>query len=416
MLIADQRSEDTLFFRNAAFMDSILNSTTASVFLKSLMHLLLAKRINEFKERFNYRRNKNLIRTGNPSMEYGQMTDKDLDSLIADHMEKAIDISKQLNRTNPEELLWVSSDPLIFLFKPVYTDLLYGERICMIHTRSGGFSDKNASAWLSQSQDWFIKNGDQIKSFTSYEQMLFRYFREWIVFNLPNRAEAAYFTETLARKYIHEKLNEDSTNKAAYEKYLLDLLPSPLIIQLPSGHAAYQLCKIWYADASNYNQTVGSLLDRYRYAKTNPAFDSSYRLYYNKALTLLNRFENRLDSFSYIKNDLLGLRAEMLRRGLTVKIPNVQTPGAAFPVMLQYRNIGHLYTRIVRFGQLDTIANNKSQTVSRFMSLPALTEKTQTLILPDDHQWHNAFLKWDPLPTGRYIILYSDTPYFKRCS
>ncbi|HTB26085.1 MAG TPA: MG2 domain-containing protein, partial [Puia sp.] len=41
--------------------------------------------------------------------------------------------------------------------------------------------------------------------------------------------------------------------------------------------------------------------------------------------------------------------------------------------------------------------------------MPAIVEKTQSLILPDDHQWHNTFVKWDALSVGRYIIIYSDT-------
>ncbi len=44
------------------------------------MHLLLAKRICQFKVGFYYRHNKNLIRTGITGEEYALMDTKELDS------------------------------------------------------------------------------------------------------------------------------------------------------------------------------------------------------------------------------------------------------------------------------------------------------------------------------------------------
>jgi hypothetical protein len=139
------------------------------------------------------------------------------------------------------------------------------------------------------------------------------------------------------------------------------------------------------------------------------AFDSSYRLYYNKTLRLLNRFENKLDSFSYIKIDLMNMMATILRPGLIVMTQDVQIPDSAFPAMLQYRNISHFYIRIIRINPWEHISQNKSMNINKFIKMPAIVEKKQSLILPDDHQWHNSFVKWEPLSAGRYIILYSDT-------
>ncbi len=405
LMIEDQKTEDSLFFRNAAFMDSILSSSSSSELLKSIMHLLLARRISEFESNFYYRNNKNLIRTEIPGKEYALMDRKELDSLINEHIDMSISISKKLERTNLDELLWLSSNPLIFLFKPDYTDLLYGERIFMFRNQWGNHSEKDASKWLSESQDAFIQNGELIKTFNMDEQILFRYFHEWILYNLSNKTEAAYFIETLARKYLYQNLVEDSTNKEAYEKYLNNLLVSPY--NSVAGYAAYQLCKIWYADAAKYNPTLASYIPRYG-TKVN-AFDSSYRLYYNKTLQLLSSYETRLDSFSYIKTDLLNMRADILRPGLIVKTQDVQIPDSAFPAMLQYKNISRLYTRVIRINPWEILFPDKSINVGRFLKMPAVAEKTQSLILPDDHQWHNSFVKWNPLSAGRYIILYSDT-------
>jgi hypothetical protein len=320
LLIEDQKTEDSLFFRNAAFMDSILNSSSSSALLKSIMHLLLARRISEFENIFYYGRNKNLMRAGFPGKEYAIMDRKELDSLITEHLDMSIGISKQLEGTNLDELLWLSSNPLIFLFRPDYTDLLYGERIFMFYNQLGNHSEKDACEWLSESQDAFIKNGDQIKSFNKDERIIFQYYREWIQYHLLSKPEAVYFIETLARKYLYQNLVEDSTNKAAYEKYLNNLLLSPY--NSVTSHAVYQLCKIWYAEAAKYNPTLATHIPRYG-TKVN-AFDSSYRLYYNKTLQLLSSYETRLDSFSYIKTDLLNMRADILKPGLIIMTQDVQ--------------------------------------------------------------------------------------------
>jgi alpha-2-macroglobulin len=407
LAIEDQKTEDSLYFQNAAFMDSIIKNPTSSALLKSIMHLLLARRISEFQNRFYYRRNRNLIRTGNPVKEYALMEKKELDSLVTENIDISIRISKQLNKTSLDDLLWLSSDPLIFLFKPDFTDLLFSERVFLFHNQLGNNVEKNSAEWLSESQDAFIKNGDQIKTFNKNEQILFRYFHEWILYNLPNKSEAAYFIETLARKYLYQDIVEDSLNQEAYEKYLNDLLVSPY--NPVSGHAIYQLCKIWYAEAAKYNPTLTSNITRY--GVTVAAFDSSYRLYNDKTLRLLNRFENKLDSFSYIKLDLLNMKASILKPGLIVMTQDVQIPDSAFPAMLQYRNISHLYTRIIRINPWEHISQSKSININRFIKMPAIIEKNQPLILPDDHQWHNSFVKWDPLSAGRYIILYSDTTF-----
>ncbi len=405
LMIKDQKTEDSLFFRNAAFMDSVLSNSSSSPLLKSIMHLFLARRISLFENNIYYRLNKNLIRTGIPGKEYAQIDKRQLDCLIAEHIDSSIAISKQLTQPNGNELVWLSSDPLIFLFKPDYTDLLYGERVFMFKNQPGNPSDKNASVWLSESQDEFIKNGAQIKTFNKDEQRLFQYFYEWIQYHLSGKPESAYYIETFARKYLYQNLIEDSANTKAYEKYLNNLLESPY--HSVSGHAAYQLCKIWYAEAGRYNPNSNNFVTRYKIRAA--AFDSTYRLYYNKTLNLLNRFETQMDSFSYIKTDLLNMRADIMSPGLSVKTQDVQIPDSAFPAMLQYKNISHLYTRIVRISPQDVLSQNKLSNIIGFMKLPAVAEKTQSLILPDDHQWHNSFVKWDPLPAGRYIILYSDT-------
>ena len=405
LLIEDQKSEDVRFFRNATFIDSILNSSLSSALLKSIMHLFMARRINEYVCRFYDRHNKNLIIRGNYGANYAAMNRKELDSIIFVHIDKSINLSKQLGQSKLDDLLWLSSDPLIFLFRPGYTDLLYGERIFMFQRLMTRQYNKHAGDWLSESPDTFIQKGEEIKTFNQSEETLFCYFQDWIQYHLPDKPEAAYFIETLARKYLYQNLADDSANKAAYEIYLNKLLLSPYSPVF--AHAVYQLCKFWKAEGDKYNPTLSYYNSRYSFNLA--TFDTSSRLYYNKTLQLLERFENKLDGFPYVKTDLLNMRADVLAPGLVVTTQDIQTPGMAFPALLQFRNIGHLYTRVIRISPMELLAPDDGTNISRFIKLPAFSEKSQPLIKPEDHQWHNLFVKWDPLPVGRFIILYSDT-------
>ena len=56
--------------------------------------LFLARRISLFENNIYYRLNKNLIRTGIPGKEYALMGRLQLDSLIAEHIDSSIAISK----------------------------------------------------------------------------------------------------------------------------------------------------------------------------------------------------------------------------------------------------------------------------------------------------------------------------------
>ena len=48
MQIRDLRTEDTLYFRNSAFLDTILNDAGSPAALKSIMYVLHARRLSDF--------------------------------------------------------------------------------------------------------------------------------------------------------------------------------------------------------------------------------------------------------------------------------------------------------------------------------------------------------------------------------
>jgi hypothetical protein len=79
--IRDLRTEDTLYFRNSAFMDTILSDNKASAGLKAIIHILHAQRINDFDRRL-LKFNPAAYRTKDLNYNYASFTPKQRDSIV----------------------------------------------------------------------------------------------------------------------------------------------------------------------------------------------------------------------------------------------------------------------------------------------------------------------------------------------
>ena len=93
MLITDQRTEDSLYFRNSAFIDSILKIQGSHAELKLAMHLLQAKRLSAFTTRNNRFSRQRYERKDIP-VNYAAYTNDELDSIAQVHFKEAKSIAK----------------------------------------------------------------------------------------------------------------------------------------------------------------------------------------------------------------------------------------------------------------------------------------------------------------------------------
>jgi alpha-2-macroglobulin len=403
--IADLTTEDTLYFKNGVLLDSVLNNRQSPPLLRAIAHVLQAKRLDLFKSRFFYRTNKSLFKSYHPVYNYSAMSREALDSVIIRHYETALALSEPLNIQDVSGLLWISHDPLIFLFKPAFTDLIYAELLHNLQTAGNALKLYNASSWMQLSQDDFIQSLDTASRLTGVDRPILYYYRKWIQYHQPHDPQAWYFIETLARKYIHTTLQWDLAMPAVYEQYLQNLLQSAYTTV--KAHAVYQLCLLWNSQADNYNPTAPMPAGRYRYGDRR--FDSVYRLHYIKALTLFNAHEKLLDSFPFMKNVLVKMKAGIETQGMVISLYNKQLPHAPIPVLLKYKNASRIYTRLIRLGYNQDILGNREKQVASLLQLPVYREDTQALPAMNDYQWHNALLKIDSLPPGKYALLYNDS-------
>src|SRR5581483_1207439 len=124
MLVSDIKTEDTLYFQNSRFIDSMLVHNGDSL-LKGLMHYLQAQRLWTFRTKL-YRFNRARYEIKTLPYNYAAFSDKTIDSLIEFHFERANQMLAAY--TLPlEKIIWLSSSPAVFLFKPAMADIIYQE-------------------------------------------------------------------------------------------------------------------------------------------------------------------------------------------------------------------------------------------------------------------------------------------------
>lgn len=408
--ITDSKTEDSLYFKNFFFIDSILQKDNSPLLLKSVMYIMKAKRIAGYNYKFFYRNNKNLIKDYNTNTAYYLMTQAILDSLTQTNFEKAKSISLQLTNIKTEDLLWLSSDPLLFFYKPKYTDIIYAEQIHFLQLNQNSNQNITSAAWLKLTPDEFLNEPKDANGIPDNLNSAYRLFRQWAAFNSTNPS-AYYFIETVLRKYFYKRTIQNTETKKLYEDYLQKLLVSPH--GTVKAHAVYQLCLYWNSEAYKYNLATQNNNYYYSAINNNKIFDTAFHFHYIKALQLYHQNEKLLDSFSFVNNILVSMKEKILLSRVTIETMHTQLPDDSIAVFLKFKNVQAVYVSAVKIEALYTLSNKEENNISYFKSLPAITTHVIALPVTTDYQTHNVHIKLNPLPAGRYAVLYSDAAITK---
>ena len=121
----DRQYEDTLFFYNSRYQDSIILQPQADTLLKVIMLHLKARRIMEFLQNHRGRPRAALYRSYMPGEDYATMSSGQLDSLSNLYFAKAISLSAQAGQPDIKRLAWISTDPYGLLYTPKLSDFIY---------------------------------------------------------------------------------------------------------------------------------------------------------------------------------------------------------------------------------------------------------------------------------------------------
>lgn len=393
MLIKDQRSEDTLYFKNSAFIDSMLYAPSADACLKTMLHLLQAKRLTLFNNR-RLRFNRARYERNNLRYNYAAYPEKELDSLAALHYEAAL-TGMNILPDQIDQVRWVYSGPFLFLFRPDLKDLIFAEYIS--HTGyANRYNDhsKYIRKWLALPQDKFLHVVDSLSAASGRTAPFFQLYNAWLKKNRDDKT-ALYFIEKQLRDHLYERNDEDSLTQKVYERYLqTNLTAAPSSIK---AHAVYSFC-LWLAEGSNKFHSY-------------KGYDSSYQSYAARALQLYEQQKALLDSFPYFTESLVRMKEKLLAKKLHVEMSDNHLPGEPVKIRAGYKNNDVLYYRIIPITAGEKLPQNERKAAWHLLNRTPLVRDTFQLQGSEDHNEHTIDLKLRAFPAGNYCLLFSDREF-----
>ena len=409
--IADIRTEDTLWFKNSAFIDSLLLNNPLPTQLKWCLQVMQAKRLNEFAHRYNRFERSRYQRKDIP-INYALYSNKELDSISNLYFDRAKQLSETLVLENVEKALWISSDPLQFLFKPHLYDIAITEQInCAGNTSNFALSyfKKKINDYLSLSPDDFIQVIQLLSDSAQKALPVLALYSNWLEHNKDNNA-VKYFVESLARKYAYNYAkNENLETGQIYERYLQQISISAY--SPVRAHAVYQLCILWNSQSKKYFPSEREEYDYRTGAYTSKGYDSAYRYHSLKALQLFEANKNLLDSFQYLRNILSGMERQIKLTETSVVIDGNSLPGKPILAEIKFKNADSLYYRIVKVGNNRYfLAKSRTEWILDMLSKNPVKDRVVKLPETRDYNYHATYLTLDALAEGSYALLFSYRP------
>lgn len=415
--IADQRTEDSFYFRNSAVYDSLLMTQKDKPQLQFTIELLLAKRLSGFQEKYHrfdiskYGRRQLMV-------DYTLFSDKERDSIALVHFEKAKTLAKNISFADTAKILWLSSDPFLFVFKPGPFDIAITEQIKSRYIWYYPSSPVPAAKLklIKLPQDTFIS---QLDSFYKDDKAYFKelnYYREWLNYHAAD-TEPFYYIETLLRENIYETIKGNRSPGPGfdedYEIYLQQVSLSKH--NEARAHAVFQLCLIWEKQSGQYFPRGRFREYGYDYRKRDygdiSGYDTAYRYHAAKALRLFEQNKTLLDSFIYFKKILLAMEKKILAKQVNISLQEYNLPNELMLAELTYKNAGKLYYSIVRMNAGFKFSYDDKDTLTeKLRQLPEMASNRIDIPVTDDHNWHEVYIKLDGLSAGTYSLLFSPDP------
>ena len=382
LVIDDKKTEDSLYFKNSAFIDSIITASGTTPLLKGVMHLMQAKRINYFLRQGKWDSKHKLFSRTDVINNYALLNDDQLKDTITYNYEQSKKYLKEITNVDIENALWLSGDPLIFLFKPTLYDITVAEEVKFIKENEKWVNNSkfNLLPLTGLTQADFIKAIDTI---TTNKPLLA--YKAWMAYHDINKDPAAvFFIETLARKYIHSIQYLEVDTSRTYERYLESIITSP---HAPvKAHGVYQLFEIWRSYGLKY-----CLADDRRYyyytLTNNKYYNPAYKEYFKKAIALYDNNQALLGSFLYLKNSMAIAIQNIKEKELNLDIQLYNLPGKPILARISYKNIQTAYLKIYQVP--NNYNNEKTFDTSQLIHTNAFIKTAIKLPVTDDYQPHS---------------------------
>jgi len=165
------------------------------------------------------------------------------------------------------------------------------------------------------------------------------------------------------------------------------------------------VAKAWYLLAEQHANKA----KRY-----NPQGDTAGRFEYIRVKAICDYVIREPES-SEGKSKCLQLLSSLSEKKLEIQLPNVNLPGQPFLSLINWRNIGTIYGRVLK---IDRAMQQKAESYTngenwnKLVGMPVLRRWTQALPETNDYQEHRTEMGIDALPIGEYALLVSSDSTF----
>lgn len=387
MLIKDKLKEDSLYFRNSAFLDSLLVNSDTKPVLKSLLHLMQARRIIAFDLK-NLKFKASTYETRNLKYNYAALTKSQRDSVALYHWNRAISIAAA-KPIRSNDLLWLSSAPAVFLFAPNQQDIAITEKIYkQVFSNRYTTAQQTDAKIIGYPSNKFIAAIDSLATSKADDAKVFAYYREWMGIYRHDQEKATY-VETCIRKYFYTPNAQDSILTSHYEHYLIQQTSSSY--NTVRAAAAFQLFNIYLDQGRKYSN----------------GFNQVYSAYFKKALKVYEDNKSSLDAFEGFRTTMLALLNTIRGQQLELTLENIHIPHAPILLQAKYQNVPSLHYRIIKVSSSKDLSFPKEQLYHHLYKRTALVNDSIKLPDPGDYNTHAVYLKLEPLPAGKYYLLFS---------
>lgn len=400
MQVRDRRTEDTLYFRNSAFIDTLLQSQARPA-LKAILLVMRAQRISNFDNR-SLRFNIGAYRLKDLKTDYAALTRPQRDTLVENDLNAALQYHNA--KFDGKQLFWLSTNPDVFLFDPKFEDIVLSEQVNLL--ASGRFyrNDRGSfTNWLSLNSADFRSKLDSLAADAKSGSDILTAYQQWLSFHKTDEAVSA-FIESLARKNIYLNAAFDSLTRQTYIKYLQANITSPYVAV--KAHSVYQLCLIWNEEGNKY----ANFANQYSY-DFHRDFDPQYQFYPVKALELYEQNKKLMLQYPVFNTVLNSMAQQIKAATIRVEMDGQHLPGNEIPIRAIYKNIDKLYYRVILISSIEPPGVAMVKVTTQLLSREPVAQGDFALPLPADHNKHGVYLKLKQLPAGRYRLLFSKTPF-----
>lgn len=381
-------------------LDQEINTTQNSI-AKSILYTFKAQQLIDYKNNNSWR-----IRQRSETENYNKndiltWSTGDFNTAIADLFHNALRNEKALKQTQIKDynaVIIKGNTPSLRL--SIYDMILHYK--VNYYKNNNDLRIKPENEFVVNKPEYFypaeefININFQSSDSSSYKLITLKTYQDIIKYYLDNNAISALADADIQRiswVYKNTVIADKDTLYADALKNILNKYPHDQYAR----QAAFLLAEYYRKQAETY-EAYG---------------DSTNRWKNITALDLIEKYTKTKDSAD-ATIALLRLKSQINEKNLTTTTENINSSNMPFRALVTYKNVDEIFVRIIKsnFTEKENFYNNNEFWQAITSNKNIVQSFSQKLPLPLDYQQHNAEIKINALPVGRYILLASNTADF----